>query len=288
MVRHHDKTHKGKIKEKRFVFEEDGDIIVCAGYSQFIDAYHPQKFIIYIHVNRDHINKGYGGASFNFLMKQLQQFDPIKITSEVNEIHPRGIRFLKDRGFTVSMKEQESQLDLTAYKPEKYQKEIHRALNQGFRIITLSQFRKENKKADYKCWQFERLVAPDMPWTDPITVPEFDYYKEYNLTHPRFNPDSWFIVLDVKTIVGINNLWKTSMEKTISTGLTGVLRKYRRKGIATALKHTNLAWAKNQGYESIRTNNADSNEGMLSINLKIGFKFMPAWLVLDKIIKEKK
>ena len=57
MVRHNDKTHKGKIKEKRFVCEEDGDIIVCAGYSQFIDAYHPQKFIIYIHVNNNHINK---------------------------------------------------------------------------------------------------------------------------------------------------------------------------------------------------------------------------------------
>ena len=288
IVRHHDNAHKGKIKEKRFVFEEGGNIIVCAGYSQFIDAYHPHKFVIYIHVSDNYINKGYGGESYNFLMKQLQPLDPIKITSEVNEIHPRGIRFLKDRGFTMSMKEQESQLDLTAYKPEKYQKEIERASNQGFRIITLSQFRKENKKADYKCWQFERVVAPDMPWTDPITVPEYDHYKEYNLAHPRFNSDSWFIVLDDKTIVGLNNLWKTSMETIIGTGLTGVLRKYRRKGIATALKHTNLAWAKKQGFESIRTNNVDSNEGMLSINLKIGFKFIPAWLVLEKIIKEKK
>ena len=26
MVRHHDKTHKGKIKEKRFVCEEEGDM----------------------------------------------------------------------------------------------------------------------------------------------------------------------------------------------------------------------------------------------------------------------
>ena len=41
MVRHHDKTHKGKIKQKRFVFKENGVIIVCAGYSQFIYAYHP-------------------------------------------------------------------------------------------------------------------------------------------------------------------------------------------------------------------------------------------------------
>ena len=282
MVCHHDKTHKGKIKKKRFVFEEDGTIIVCAGYSQFFDAYHPQKFVIYIHVGNHHICRGYGSASYNFLMEQLQQYDPIKIISEVNEIHMRGIHFLEDRGFTMSMKEQESQLDLTVYKPEKYQDEIARVLNKGFRIVTLSRFRKENKKADYKCWQFERVVSPDMPWIDPISVPEFDHYKEYVLAHPHFNPDSWFIVLDGKTIVGLNNLWKTSMKNIIGTGLTGVLRKYRRKGIATALKHTSLGWAKKQGYTSIRTNNVDSNEGMLSINLKLGFQFMPAWLVFEK------
>ena len=288
MVRHHDKTHKGKIKQKRFVLEEDSAIIVCVGYEQFIEAYHPRKFVIYIHVNSNHINKGYGGASYDFLMEQLQPFSPIKITSMVNEIHSRGVLFLENRGFTMSMKEQESQLDLTIYNQEKYKKELDRVLNQGFRIVTLSQFRMEDKKADYKCWQFERVVSPDMPWTDPITVPEFDHYKEYLLSHPRFNPDSWFVVLDNETIVGLNNLWTTSMKKIISTGLTGVLRKYRRKGVATALKHTNLAWAKNQGYESIRTNNVDSNKGMLSINLNIGFKFMPAWMVFDKIIKEKK
>jgi GNAT superfamily N-acetyltransferase len=175
MVRHYDNTHKGKIKEKRFVFDKDGTIIVCAGYGQFLEAYHPQKFNIYIHVLDKHNNKGYGSASYNFLIDELVPFDPIKITCEVNEIHNRGIKFLKDRGFKVSMKEQVSRLDFTAYNPEKYQGNIEHVLNQGFRIETLSWFRKENKKADYKCWQFERIVAPDMPWTDPITIPDFNH-----------------------------------------------------------------------------------------------------------------
>ena len=46
--------------------------------------------------------------------------------------------------------------------------------------------------------------------------------------------------------------------------------------------------AKNQGYEWIRTDNAATNEGMLSINIRVGFKFMPAWLLFEKLLKEEK
>ena len=40
------------------------------------------------------------------------------------------------------------------------------------------------------------------------------------------------------------------------------------------------------GFEWIRTDNAANNEGMLSINIRAGFKFMPAWLLFEKILKE--
>jgi GNAT superfamily N-acetyltransferase len=68
--------------------------------------------------------------------------------------------------------------------------------------------------------------------------------------------------------------------------LTGVGREYRRKGIATAIKYNSLTWAKSQGYDWIRTDNADTNEGMLGINIRAGFKFMPAWLLYEKVLKE--
>ena len=109
-----------------------------------------------------------------------------------------------------------------------------------------------------------------------------------DIKNPKFNSHSWFIVLDGNQIIGLNNLWKNQLDKVINTGLTGVRREYRRKGVATALKHTSLSWAKNQGYEWIRTDNASSNKGMLNINIGVGFKFMPAWLIFDKVLKEEK
>jgi GNAT superfamily N-acetyltransferase len=157
--------------------------------------------------------------------------------------------------------------------PEKFEDAINRVIQQGLRITTLSEFRKEDERADYKVWEFEREVSPDMPWPDPITIPEFDTYNKQILQHPKFNSNSWFFVMDGDQITGLNNLWKSEIKDVINTGLTGVHRKYRRKGVATALKHISLTWAKNQGYKWIRTDNAATNEGMLNINIKVIFTY---------------
>ena len=283
---HDDKTREKKIRHKNWVWERDKNILVSAIHTQFSESFHPQKFVIEIYVHPYLQGQGYGSACYDHLLRELEQFDPIKLTCIVYETHERGIRFFQDRGFVQTMKEKESTLDLTGYEPENYQTDIDRVLEQKLRIMTLTEFRHEDADADYKVWELEREVCPDMPWTDPISIPEFDIYKKHALAHPKFNPDSWFLVLDGNHITGLNNLWKNEIEKGINTGLTGVRRKYRRKGIATALKHTCLTWARNQDYEWIRTDNVDTNTDMLSINTRVGFKFMPAWLVYEKIIRK--
>ena len=130
-MRHSDKTHKDKIRQKRWVWEKNGDIAVSALYTQFFEAYHPQKFALFIHVHPDLQGQGYGSASYDRLMQEIKPFDPIKITTEVRENHPRGIRFMEERGFTNTMNEQESRLDLNAYDPSQYQNEVDRVLDQG-------------------------------------------------------------------------------------------------------------------------------------------------------------
>ena len=285
-LRHNDKTREKKIRHRNWVWEMDGKILTSAIHTQFAESFHPQRFVIGIYIHPEFQGKGYGAACYDHLLQKLEKFDPIKITCIVHEPHKRGIRFFQDRGFVQTMKEKESSLDLTGYDPEQYQDEVDRVLMQNLRIMTLAEFRQEDADADHKVWELERDVSPDMPWTDPISIPEFNVFKQHVLAHPKFNPDSWFLVLDGNHIVGLNNLWKSEIERGINTGLTGVRREYRRKGLATALKHTCLTWARNQDYEWIRTDNVATNSGMLSINIRVGFKFMPAWLVYEKIIKE--
>jgi len=96
------------------------------------------------------MEEGFGTICYDFLINKLKPFDPLKITTQIHEPHQQSIRFFEKRGFKNTATERESSLDLTVYNPAKYEDEISRIDQHGFRIITYSDFRKEDKKADYK------------------------------------------------------------------------------------------------------------------------------------------
>ena len=54
--------------------------------------------------------------------------------------------------------------------------------------------------------------------------------------------------------------------------LTGVLRSHRRRGIATALKRQQLAWAAGARYRQLVTYTQEGNEAMRSLNLALGYR----------------
>ncbi len=70
------------------------------------------------------------------------------------------------------------------------------------------------------------------------------------------------------------------------TGFTGVLREYRGRGIAWALKLRALTWAKERGYREVRTWNSTRNAPMLGINVALGFAKQPVWITFAKDLAE--
>ena len=67
------------------------------------------------------------------------------------------------------------------------------------------------------------------------------------------------------------------------TGSLGVLRQYRRKGIATALKIKAMEKLLQKGITEIRTDNEENNP-MYKINEKLGFKPVPSSMDYSKKI----
>jgi RimJ/RimL family protein N-acetyltransferase len=77
------------------------------------------------------------------------------------------------------------------------------------------------------------------------------------------------------------------MPGQLFTGMTGVDREYRRRGLATGLKVLAIARAREMGYRSIRTFNDSTNAPMLAINRKLGFARKPAWIGFRKTFEGK-
>jgi GNAT superfamily N-acetyltransferase len=77
--------------------------------------------------------------------------------------------------------------------------------------------------------------------------------------------------------VGYTGLWLSEAHPAkVFTGLTGVVRSHRRKGIATALKVHGFSRAKEHGARWIETDNEEKNP-MFELNMRLGFKPTPAW-----------
>ena len=83
-------------------------------------------------------------------------------------------------------------------------------------------------------------------------------------------------------MLALTFLWRTALDDGFAyTGLTGVSRDYRRRGIVTALKVKAIEVAKVDGFETIETSNEENNP-MFQLNLQLGYEPAPAWLEFEK------
>jgi GNAT superfamily N-acetyltransferase len=70
--------------------------------------------------------------------------------------------------------------------------------------------------------------------------------------------------------------------RAAGNGLTAVDADYRGRGIARALKFKTIEWARENGIETIYTENDLENHRMLAINVSLGYKPLPPEVELVK------
>lgn len=85
-------------------------------------------------------------------------------------------------------------------------------------------------------------------------------------------PEGSFVALSDGEIVGYSGLCRLS-EGVAEDGLTVVRRDWRRRGLATALKRRELAWAAANGLREVVTWTQTGNEAMRRANELLGFEY---------------
>ena len=283
-LRHEDENREAKHRHGRFIGEIAGQPVAVATYESPPYGYHPRKFLLDISVRPEEQRKGIGTSMYDHLVDAMAQYQPAEFSVTAKEDLESGTSFCRKHGFTEAMREWELRIDLHAHDSARWQDVIDRARAEG---ITVTSFAELPVDVDWqqRVWECSRAVGPDVPSPQSYSEPTFDFWLGRNMRNPMFQAEAYTVAVHDGEIVGINALWHSDTRDDLYyTGLTGVRREYRRKGVALAMKLRGLRWAKEAGASEVRTWNATYNEGMLAINERLGFVRQPAWIDYVKVL----
>jgi GNAT superfamily N-acetyltransferase len=124
-----------------------------------------------------------------------------------------------------------------------------------------------------EAYALTREAWEDLPAGIPLETPSFELWLEEDMSGPIA-----FAAMDGDELVGFAALIAKDAPGLLEHGLTATRRTHRRRGIATALKQTQIAWAAANGYRELITFTQDGNEGMRAINLALGYEEQPPWI----------
>ena len=261
------------------------------GYTGFEDPYwshEPGKFWLNCNVLPEFQGKGIGTLCFDFIMEQLKSKSPTKFVAVTREDRKSAIHFLEKRGFKQTMRFPTSELELASFDSSPFVGLVSKLEGEGLQFLSLPQLREQVPDWKPKLHELRWEILADVPSPDPLTKDTIERWEKEVLHNPRLFAEAWIIAVDGEDLVGYSNLWKLPAKpEKLDTGLTGVVRSHRRRGICTAMKVKAFSSAKKIGATLIETENEENNP-MYQINMTLGFKPQPAWLDFQKHIGNSK
>lgn len=278
---------KTKYIQNRFEYVDDNNQILGFGeVYHALDMYHPRKFMVNILVDPPLQRQGVGQAIYTRINQILDELNTITAWSLVKEDLTIRVQFFKKRGFYERQTLWESFLDLTKSDPAKLRQYMDNATKQGITFTTLAEERSKGEGALRQIHELVQKIAADMPREAPFTPISDEQWQTISLANPRLLPDGFIIAKDGPRYVGMSNVMRNeTTPKILAQDDTGVVREYRGRGIATALKLKISEYALNNHYTTIKTWNDSTNAAMLAVNTKLGFKRKVGWIMMEKNLR---
>ncbi len=271
---------------QRTIVEKDGQVVAHGIYREPSWTYRPGKWYITAEVHPDCQRQGIGRFWYQQVMDTLKPHDPALIITETRENQLGAIAFLEKLGFRQEMRNPVSLLDVQAFDPSQFADAAERMRQHGIEARPLTELMESDPNHRRKLWKLEWDITQDVPFPDQLTQTPFEQWEKHMFGSPGFLPEAAYIALDGDEYVGMTMLWKdAALADKLHTGLTGVCRDYRRKGIATTIKTLSLTYAKDEyGATLIETDNEENNP-MYDINVQLGFRPAPAFLFYGKQLR---
>ncbi|MBZ9751229.1 GNAT family N-acetyltransferase [Deinococcus sp. HMF7604] len=266
------------------VARQAAEVIGSAFYFQNPGAYHPQRFTLELGVRPDRQGQGAGAVLWAALEAALRGLNAESARILAREDNEVATGFLARRGFVGDKRYFTSALDLTTFDAAPYQALEARLAAQGIRLQSLTELRAaDTPDLDARLHALMSDVRQDVPRADPATPLSFEVFKEAVLEDPALLPGGYLVAEHGGQFIGQTTLFRSEASPDLLTGLTGVTRDWRGKGVATLLKLGAIRAGQALGGTLIRTDNASDNAPMLAINDRLGFVRDPASVSYQRV-----
>jgi GNAT superfamily N-acetyltransferase len=242
-----------------YLVREDGVILGSGAGAIF--GYRARRVVTVITVLAGQRRRGAGTALYEAISVWASERGVRELEVPVSGNDPESLAFAQRRGFTEERREVGLVLSLAGISPPQVQ------LPAGIEIVTWAQ-RPELARGMY---EVDLETHPDIPGFEDVAVEPFEDWMAHHMRRPADSPEATFIALAGEEVVGFAKLSLTA-PAAAGHAMTAVKRAWRGRGIAGALKATEINWALANGYTELHTSNEERNAPIKRLNARLGYR----------------
>jgi GNAT superfamily N-acetyltransferase len=219
-------------------------------------------------------HRGLGEFLYQHTLDFLRTQPATHLLSEVRDSCSEGLEFAQHRGFTIQRHLSVSRLYLAEFNPTPFARIVEAVRASGICFFTLAdvEMTQENRR---KFYELHRACATDNPAYEGWDFPDFLTFCHKTFNSPYYQPSAHLVAADGEDWIGLISLDHYIEQRSIHNSFTGVLRAYRGRHVALALKLLSISIAQGSNVDYLYTNNDSTNVPMLAINRRLGYRESP-------------
>jgi mycothiol synthase len=231
------------------------------GYARTVRSSVPGSAFTMVRVRPGARRQGIGSGLFEAIAREARGLDAERMWGRVAAVDTEALGFVERRGFRETTRDLTVVLDV---KP-----------GDGEVVDGIAELLEEHLRGAY---DVAAECLPEMALPQLAAAPPYEEWLEQEVNS---SPVA-FVALDGETVVGYARLYDFGgQEHRVENGLTAVRRSHRRRGLATALKRAQVAWAAEHGYREIVTSTVAGNAAMQAVNDQLGYRPLKEDVVVE-------